>query len=106
MLDKLKCLRKMVVELWATMIVVEVQAALLLYIYAYYNVLCLQIQNVTGVRLKGPFLKYVALFFTNVDPPPVTLCHIFRNPLEYVTHIGPLKVRHTLELGNPDDCPF
>ena len=36
---------------------------------------------------KGPSIKYVTLFFANVDPhPPVTLCHTSRDPP---------KVRHT-----------
>jgi|SRR6218665_1648696 len=43
---------------------------------------------------KGPSIKYITLFLTRFVSP-VALCHTSRNPL---------KVRHTLELFNPNDC--
>src|SRR6218665_2862088 len=52
----------------------------------------------SGQDPEGPSIKYVMLFLTNFNPPPpVTLCHTFRNPLKYVTHLEPPK--------NPNDCP-
>src|SRR6218665_2368600 len=38
----------------------------------------------------GPSIKYVTLFLANFDSlPPVTLCHTFRDPPKYTTHLGP-----------------
>src|SRR6218665_931876 len=39
---------------------------------------------------KGPSIKYVTLVLANFKPPPlVTLCHTYRDPQKYVTHLGP-----------------
>ena len=39
---------------------------------------------------QGPSIKYVTLFLANFDhlPPPVTLCHTSRDPLESTSHIS------------------
>jgi len=37
------------------------------------------IYSITLIR-KGPSIKYIVLFPTNVDPSPVALCHTSWNP--------------------------
>jgi len=56
-------------------------------------------------NIKGPSIKYVTIFLPIFTPFPVTLYHTSQNPLKYVMHPGPPKVRHTLEVENPNDCP-
>src|SRR6218665_2316242 len=44
----------------------------------------------SDISQKGPSIKYVTLFWTDFDrPTSVTLCHASRDPLKYVTHLGP-----------------
>src|SRR6218665_1916075 len=57
---------------------------------------CLLQQSYRYTRLlsdnyyMGPSIKYVTLFLANFyPPPPVTLCHTFRDPQNNVTHLEP-----------------
>ena len=49
-----------------------------------------QLLNAFAFAVLGPSIKCITLFWTNFDPlPTVTLCHTSRDPLKYVTHLGP-----------------
>src|SRR6218665_1327312 len=55
----------------------------------------------------GPSIKYVTLFLANFDPlTPDTLCHTFRDPPKYVTHLGPPPICSRPSTKIPDKSPL
>src|SRR6218665_2895168 len=68
---------------------------------------CLVLQSSQLHDNLGPSIKYVMLFLANFEPPPpVTLCHTSRDPLESTSHISDPPIFSRPSPKIPDKSPL